>query len=100
MLVYEGPYLTVYDTTTWKKLLQQAMLPDGYIMYYDISSDFSLMAVCDRGLDDQPVRIWNVATATLLKSLPHEFGKCGRLLFTPDGKYLLFFNNHGAGPMV
>ena len=99
LLVYD-PVLKIYDTNTWQEISQQNMMPTDSLEYYQESPNLSLMAVCRKAEDDQPVKVWDTATAALLQTLKNEVGKCLRLFFTPNGNYLLLFNNHGAGPVV
>jgi WD40 repeat protein len=100
MLLYNYPLMTIYDTSTWQKIREQEMMPDGIHQYFDVSPDLSLLAVCETLAIDEPVGIWDTVTAAQVHTLKNEVGKCRRLFFTPDGKYLLLFNNHGTGPAV
>lgn len=100
LLVADHPFLVVYSTSTWQKLSEQVMKPDGNTNTYEISPDLSLLAVCDTRLPDKPVKIWNVATGELVQALEGEWGRCGRLIFSPDSNLLLRFDDHGAGPLI
>ena len=100
MLLYNYPLITIYDTSTWQKIREQEMMPDGIHQYFDVSPDLSLLAECDTLAIDQPEGIWDIATSAQVHTLQNEVGKCRRLFFTPDGQYLLLFNNHGTGPAV
>lgn len=100
LLVADHPFLVVYSTSTWQKLIEQVMMPDGNTNTYDISPDLSLLAVCDTRLPDKPVHIWNVATGEKVQTLEGVWGRCGRLIFSPDSHLLLRFDDHGAGPVI
>jgi WD40 repeat protein len=100
LLTMGNPLFAVYDTHSWQKLSEVPLLPDDSHRAYDLSPDLSLMAVCDNRLDNRPIRIWDVATAALLQTLTGEWGKCGQVRFSPDGRWLLMFERHGAGPLV
>jgi WD40 repeat protein len=99
--VYEYPvFFTVYDTKTGQKLSDQPMAPDGSLTRYDISPDLSLLATCNKQLGENPVKIWDISTGELVKTLPGKWGRCGLLMFSPDGRLLLRFDEHGAGPVI
>lgn len=100
LLVGDHPFLVVYSTGTWQKLSEQVMMPDGNTNTYDISPDLSLLAVCDTRLPDKPVHIWNVASGEKIQTLEGVWGRCGRLIFSPDSNLLLRFDDHGAGPVI
>lgn len=98
MAVHEGAYMTVYETGDWRKLSQRAVLPDG--ANYAMTSDFALIAVCQRFKKSEPILIWDLATVTVRYTVKNPYGECKQLSFTPDGKYLLMFNENGEGPNV
>jgi len=100
LLVDEATSLAIYDTGTWQLISDQPKMSYDIKQFSALSSDLSLMAVCSTTLDDHPVKIWDLATASLLQTLETEVGKCRRIFFSPDEKYMLYFNNHGAGPLV
>jgi hypothetical protein len=100
LLVADHPFLVVYSTSTWQKLSEQVLMPDGDKNTWEISPDLSLLAVCDTRLPDKPVKIWSVATGEQVQTLEGEWGRCGRLIFSPDSHLLLRFDDHGAGPFI
>jgi WD40 repeat protein len=100
LLLYNDPYLTVYDTNTWQPLSDQALMPQPSFQAYAVSPDFSLMAICRAHRDDRPIRIWDIATGTQVQTLKTKFGRCGPIQFSPDSKYLFLFNDQGAGPLI
>jgi WD40 repeat protein len=100
LLIEDYPYLVFYDTSTWQKTNQQILMPDGDKNTYDISPDLSLLAICDTRLGNTPIRIFNATTGELIQTLEGEWGRCGRLIFSPDGRLLLRFDEHGAGPVI
>jgi WD40 repeat protein len=100
LLTLGNPLITVYDTHSWQKLSEVPLLPDDFHRPSDLSPDLSLMAVCNGQLDNRPIRIWDVATATLVQTLTGDWGKCGQVRFSPDGKLLLMFERHGGGPLI
>ncbi len=100
LLVEDYPFLVVYSTGTWQKLSEQVLMPDGITNTWQISPDFSLLAVCDTRLANKPVKIWNVANGELVQTLEGKWDKCGRLIFSPDSHLLLRFDNHGDGPVI
>ena len=62
-LLFENyPYLVVYDTSTWEKVNQRILLPDGIENEFAISPDLSMVATCDRRLIDDPrlMGIWDI----------------------------------------
>jgi len=99
-LMEDSPYLTVYDTGTWEKVSQHLLWPDGMENTWALSPDLSLLAICGKSLPDTAVKIWNVASSELIQTLSGEWGRCGRLMFTPDSGLLLRFDEHGAGPVI
>ena len=102
LLFADYPYLLVYDTSTWEKVSERILMPDGVDNIYAFSPDLSLMATCDNRLTDspRPMHIWDVATGEVIQSLDYKFSRCARLAFSPDGRLLLRFDDHGAGPMI
>lgn len=100
LLVGESPYLAVYETGTWRPISRQIMMPDGLENVWAIAPDLSMLAVCNKRLPDSPVSIWAIGTGEKIQSLDGTWGRCGRLLFSPDGQLLLRFDEHGAGPVI
>jgi WD40 repeat protein len=100
MLVQDGPYFVVYEAETWQKISQQLLVPDGARNTWAVSPDFSLLAICYRGEADKPLRIWNIATGEMSETGTARWGKCGRVMFSPDSRLLLRFDEHGSGPVV
>ncbi len=102
LLFEDYPYLLIYDTSTWKPVSERILMPDGVDNIYAFSPDLSLMATCDKRLTDspRPMHIWDIATGELIQSLDYKFSRCARLSFSPDGRLLLRFDDHGAGPMI
>lgn len=100
MLVEDGPYFVVYEAQTWQKVSQQLLVPDGARNTWAVSPDFSLLAICYRGMADQPLRIWNIATGEMTQTGTARWGKCGRVMFSPDSRLLLRFDEHGSGPVI
>lgn len=98
MAVHKGAYLAIYDTADWRKLTQRAVLPDG--ANYDMTRDFARIAVCQRFVKSEPILIWDLATVSVIATVKNPYGECRQLRFTPDGKYLLDFNENGEGPNV
>jgi hypothetical protein len=99
-MIADYPLLVIYDTKTWQKLSVQPLMPDGLSNDYMFSPDLSLLAICDIQLPDTAVKIWNTATGELVQTLEGEWGRCGGLRFSPDGRLLLRFDEHGAGPVI
>jgi WD40 repeat protein len=100
MLVEDGPYFVVYEAGTWQKISQQLLVPDGGRNTWAVSPDFNLLAICYRGETDKPLRIWNIATGEMAQTGTARWGKCGRVMFSPDSRLLLRFDEHGSGPVV
>lgn len=100
LLVDDTPYFTVYDTSTWQKVSQQLLKPDEIWNTWAISPDLSLLAICYRRTPGWPLRIWNIATGQLIQTLTGKWERCGRVIFTPDSRLLLRFDENGSGPAI
>jgi len=102
-VLFLTPPLVTYDATTWEKLYS-VMDEFPYWAVMDISPDLAISADAEINLDDEikngPVRIYDLKTGDLIQSLDGEWDAAGRVIFTPDGRYLMRIDKTGRGLAV
>lgn len=99
------PNSATYDTTSWQQINSVSLqynedddqsnasgMIGGVI---DTSPDLALMAECNVETRNAPVGIWDLNTGEKIQTLNGTWNNCGLLQFTPDGKWLLRFDDDG-----